>query len=85
MSARTQIPLMKARGALPLRGRRPAAATPRNAGSQERALWGRCWTPRPAPPLPKERGLGALAALHKDRRSGMGEWLNTDTPDGSTL
>ena len=29
----------------PLRGRPPASPTARNAGSQERTLWGRCWVP----------------------------------------
>ena len=64
----------------PPRGRPPATPTARNAGSQERTLWGRCWIPTPTPPAPGKQGQWDLIARPRDGRPGEGERLKPDAP-----
>ena len=64
-------------------GRPPATPTARNAGSQERTLWGRCWRPTPTPPAPGRQGHRGLAARPRDRRPGEGKRLTPDAPHNS--
>ena len=53
-SARPRTPHTQARGTPP--GHPPAASTARKVSSQERALWGWCPVPTPAPPAPTASG-----------------------------
>ena len=48
----------------PPRGRPPAIPTARDAGTQERTLWGWCWVPTPAPPT---CAFEALERVSRDR------------------
>ena len=68
------------REAPPSWGRPPASPTARNAGSQERTLWGWCWVPTPTPPAPGKHGQRGLAARPRDGRPGEGERLTPDAP-----
>ena len=56
----------------------PATPAARNAGSQERTLWGRCRAPEPAPPAPRKHGQQAPATCPKDGHPGEGEPLTPD-------
>ena len=67
----------------PLRGRPPAIAPARNARSQERALWGRCWVPTAARPAPRKHGQRDPATGSKDGRLGEGERPTPDAPHNS--
>ena len=57
-----------------------AIPTVRNAGSQERTLWGRCWVPTPRPPPSGKNPQQGLAAHPKDGRPGERERLTPDAP-----
>ena len=52
----------------------------RNAGSQERTLWGRCSVPTPTPPAPGKQGQRGLPARHRDGLPGERERLTPDVP-----
>ena len=67
----------------PPRGRPPATPTVRNAGSQERTLWGRCWAPCPHQPCPGDTGNGSWLPAPRDERQGDGQRLTPDTPHNS--
>ena len=60
------------------RRRPPATPTARNAGSQERTLWGRCWFPTPAPRRHRQRDP---ATRLKDGWPGGGERVTPDAPN----
>ena len=73
------MPLTSARGTPP-RGCHPATPTARNAGLQERTLWGWCWVPTPTPPTPRKQGQWGLAAHPTDGQPGEGERLTSEAP-----
>ena len=64
----------------PLRERSPASLTARNAGSQRRTLWGRCWVPTPAQAAPRRHGQWDTATRPKDGQPRGGRRLTPDTP-----
>ena len=69
----------------PPRGCPPSFSTARNAGLQERTLWGRCWVPTPAPPAPGKHGQPDPANRPSDRQPGEGERLTPEAPhNGAT-
>ena len=79
-SALPQTPLTR-REASPPRGCPPASSTARNAGSQERTLWGWCLVPGPTPAAPGKYGQRDLAACPKDGWPAEGERLMAGVPD----
>ena len=68
----------------PPRGRPPATSTARNAGSQERTLWGGCWVPHAHTTRARDtRVMGPLLPAPRDGRPGEGQRQTPDThPNG---
>ena len=61
-----------------------AAPTARKASSQERALWGWRWVPKPAPPMPTENGQRPPAVCPKEEWLGEGQCAAPDIPHEAT-